>query len=509
MKKNAKFIIVFIISTIIILLFTLYEAKLIKPISWQLIFLTIIITLIVALMSFSIYKEKNFTEDKAFKFVIPLICIMFFVAMPMFRNHDEDTHWLRIYDIANGNLFVPTEYGEIFQEGATNYPATEIPKAVFDIVDREKTAGHNFKELYEYTINEDETIIVALPTEALYSPIQYIPQVTGTLIAKMFTNRPIVMAYMARLFNMITTIIILYFAMKLIPFGKKIFLAVMAIPIAVEGFTSLSSDAMTISIAMLLIAYIFNIIFNKDKKIVTWKDKVILGTLCVIIALCKIVYLPLVGLLLLLPKEKFSSKTNKIVTVIIIIAIATIINLAWLYISSQYLAEYKEGRPVEQVQKLLTNPIEYLQTVFHSINLNGNKYLMSMFGGELGLNEHVILNTVIPYTFMFLCLILGIIDNDIKNKLSKFQNCIIILIILAITALIFTSLYIQWTPTESTSIAGIQGRYFLPILPLAILLMGNLKIKANYKEETIVKFMSITILLTQINVILSILSRNI
>ena len=131
-----------------------------------------------------------------------------------------------------------------------------------------------------------------------------------------------------------------------------------------------------------------------------------------------------------------------------------------------------------------------------------------MFGGELGLNEHVILHTITPYVFLFLCLTLGIIDNDIKHKLSRFQNWIIALIILAITALIFTSLFIQWTPTENTSIAGIQGRYFLPFLPLAILLMGNLKIKADYKEEKTVKFISITILLMQINVILSILSRN-
>lgn len=508
MKKNVKFASVLIITVIILLAFTLYEAELIKPISLQFIFLTIIITAIVILMSVCIYKEKNLTIERAFKFVIPLICIMFFIAMPMFRNHDEDTHWLRIYDIANGNLFVPTEHGHLFQEGATNYPATVIPKAVFDIIDREKTAGHNLRELYQYTINEEETTVVGLPTEALYSPLQYIPQVAGTLIAKIFTNRPIIMAYAARLVNMLTTIVILYFAMKLMPFGKKIFLVIMAIPIAVEGFTSLSSDAMTISIAMLLIAYIFNIIFNYNKKMVTWKDKVILGALCIIIALCKIVYLPLVGLLLLLPREKFTSKKDKIVTIIVLITIATIINLSWLYVSSQYLAEYKEGRPVEQVQKLLTNPIEFFKIVFHSINLNGNKYLMSMFGGELGLNEHVILHTITPYVFLFLCLTLGIIDNDIKHKLSRFQNWIIALIILAITALIFTSLFIQWTPTENTSIAGIQGRYFLPFLPLAILLMGNLKIKADYKEETTVKFISITILLMQINVILSILSRN-
>ncbi len=509
MKKDIKFALVLIISIIILLSFTLYEAGLERTSSIQFITLSITITIMIVIMCVFIYKEKNLNIQKAFLIVIPFICIMFFITMPIFRNHDEDNHWLRIYDIANGNLLVPTEYGHIFQAGATNYPATKVPRAVYDIINREKTAGHNFKELYQYTINEDDTIIVTLSTEALYSPLQYTPQVVGVSIANLFTDRPIIMAYAARLVNIITSIVVLYFAIKLMPFGKKVLLVIMAIPIAVEGFSSLSSDAMTISIAMLIIAYVFNIIFNTEKKKVNIKDKIILLILCIIISLCKIVYLPLVGLLLLLPKEKFTSKKDKIITIVVLILIAMIANLSWLGISSQYLAEYKEGRPIDQVKSIITNPIRYFQILFHSVNINADDYITSMFGGSLGLNEHIILNTITPYVFLFLSLMLGVVDSDIKQRLSKFQNWIIALIILAITVLIFTSLYIQWTPTESTRIAGVQGRYFIPFLPLAILLMGNLKIKAEYKEENIVKFISVTILLTQINVILSILSRNI
>ena len=104
MNKNMKFAITLFIAIIILLAFTVYESKLVQESNIQFIILTIIITAIVVLMCIGIYKEKNLTVEKAFKLIVPLICIMFFVAMPMFRNHDEDTHWLRIYDIANGNL---------------------------------------------------------------------------------------------------------------------------------------------------------------------------------------------------------------------------------------------------------------------------------------------------------------------------------------------------------------------------------------------------------------------
>ena len=99
-----------------------------------------------------------------------------------------------------------------------------------------------------------------------------------------------------------------------------------------------------------------------------------------------------------------------------------------------------------------------------------NHYLEEKFG----LNEHVLLYSVVPYVFCLLSLMVGFLSKDIKNKLSCYQIIIIGLITLAVIGLIFTSLYIQWTKPDQTSIAGVQGRYFLPILPLMILLLRKI-----------------------------------
>ena len=113
--------------------------------------------------------------------------------------------------------------------------------------------------------------------------------------------------------------------------------------------------------------------------------------------------------------------------------------------------------------------------LLYTINCNGSKYLLSMFGGEIGLNDHVILYSVVQYFFFIMSIASGLLNKEIKNKFSIYQTIIIVLIILAIIALVFTSLYIQWTKPEDTSIAGIQGRYFLPILPLILLLLRKTK----------------------------------
>lgn len=383
MQKIKTYLILLVIA-IILLMTTLYQVE-IKGQSRNTIltFIIVAITFFSVMLSAKIYFEKiKIDEMFAFKLIIPIITILFVMAMPIFRSHDEDAHWLRIYDISLGNFFTSTEYGHLFQEGATNYPAAKLPRAVSTVLDKAYD-GSSTKEIFDVKIDEDDEVIYALPTTAIYSPTQYLPQALGVFIARMFTDRPIIMAYAARFMNVIVSFTALYFAIKLMPFGKKILLVAMSIPIALEGFTSLSPDGMTISFSFLFIAYILNLCFKKKNERFTWKQGITVTILGVILALCKIVYLPLVGLVLILPKTKFTSRKKQAITIAIIMCVAIIANLMWLSYSTNYLAEYEEGRPVDQLTKLLSNPIKYLETVIYSIDLNGAKYFLSMFGGEV------------------------------------------------------------------------------------------------------------------------------
>lgn len=331
MRKDIKFYLVLIASVAILLMTTFYQISLLDIQNSQNEFLIIImaamITGIVCLLSICFYKEKDLSVEKACKVLLPIIFILFFICMPMFKNHDEDHHWIRIYDITQGNLLTSTEHGHIFAENSSNYPATELPRAVLDVVDMQYSQSHGIRDLLEVEINKDDKIYVAMPTTAIYAPIQYMPQAIGAYLSDLITDKPIIIAYAARFVNMLFCYTVLYFAIKLMPFEKKIMLATIAIPIAVEGFTSLSPDGMTISMSLLLIAYVLNLVFNKQITKITWKHKITLAFISIVVALCKIVYLPLVGLVLLLPKEKFKSNKEQIITISVIILIAVVINL--------------------------------------------------------------------------------------------------------------------------------------------------------------------------------------
>ena len=498
--KYKNFITIFLI-TFVLLMSVLYQMKIgVEGGNLELTLFVVGLAIFFVGLSLYIINQKKFDEKIAFTILIPIIAMFFIVAMPVFKSHDEDAHWLRIYDISLGNFLTSTEYSELFQEGATNYPAAVLPRAVYGIVDK-SYEGSSSKEIFNIKLNTEDNVIFAMPTTAIYAPIQYLPQAMGVAIARLFTDRPIIMAYVARLMNIIMSFTTLYFAIKFMPFGKKILLVIISIPIALEGFTSLSPDAMTISFSFLFIAYVFHLAFEKKDEKITYKQVGIIAFLGCILALCKIVYLPIVGLVMLLPKTKFSSKKSQIIHITAIIAVAIIINLIWLSISTSYLAEYKEGRPVDQLEMLMSNPIDYLQKLIYSIDLNGAKYFLSMFGGEVGLNEYVNLNSFIPFMFFMLSILATFSNKEDRPSFSRYQIIILLLICVAVIGLIFTSLYLQWTKTESQSIMGIQGRYFIPILPLVLLLLSSLKIKIEYSEVTIIKWITVFILLMQINII--------
>ena len=460
----------------------------------------IVFILGVYIVSSIIYYKKGMKIENIFLMVAPLTCIFFLVTMPTFKNHDEYYHWLKAYEVSQGTLMTPQEdgvQGSMMPEGVSKVFPTDWTTLDYQTM----------KKLLGVKLNEDNKGILNPETATVYSFVQYIPQATGIALARLVTDNVYLITYGGRIVNMIFALLVLYFAIKLMPFGKKLLLIPAMIPIAIEGFTSLSPDAMTISVAFFYIAYILHLAFG-DKEQLGIKEKAILLISSIVIALCKIVYIPLVGLILIIPKEKFKNQgnKNKILNFCVIAGIAVIINLIWLAISSRYLSTFREGDSKIQVLLALQNPILYIQNVLYTFNLNGSNYLLSLFGADLGWGELIKLYSIVPYAFLGIYLFTAITDNELKDKFKRYQIVWISLVVLAIVGLIFTSLYVQWTTVGQTSIAGIQGRYFLPILPLVMLLLGSVvKVKSLYNEEKVTKFVGISILVLQIFTISQIL----
>lgn len=461
------------------------------------IVITLAITVYVIFISIYLRYRKNIKVENIFLITIPVICLFYIICMPTFKNHDEIYHWYRAYEVSTGKLMEEVDGDTL---------GTILPQSISDVTtdDWQSITYAKVMDSLNAELDKENTALLYSETSAVYSFVQYIPQAIGIFITRIFTDKVLLLAYGGRIINMVFSIILIYFAIKKIPFGKKILLLLSFIPIAIEGFSSLSPDAMTISMAFFYIAYILSLAFSKENHIIDGKKIAILTVLSIIMAMCKIVYLPLILLLFIIPKEKFKNE-KKIKNIFIIGAIAVVLNLIWLMVAGIYLSHFREGDSSIQVISILTNPIKYLQNCLYTVNLNGQDYIYSMFGGELGWGELVQLNSTVPYILCFILIWITITDQTIKDKFKLYQKVWITIAAIAVVGLIFTSLYVQWTTIGSDSVLGIQGRYFIPILPLVALLIGSqLKVKTDYSDENTCKTIAIIGVVLQIWAILAI-----
>lgn len=427
---------------------------------------------VISILAYIVGIKKNGESlEKKFLYIAIPIYVLYLLFIPLYVAHDELFHWYRIFEITEGGLLpeiqndstgyvVPSAVGSGLPWGEVRY--IDIIKELADRID------YNNKEF------------ISDVTMSVYSPIQYLPHIIGVIIGKAIFSSPIVISYYGRIFNMVACIALLYFAIKRIPYGKKLIFLISFIPIAIEGFVSLSGDGFTISIAMLFISYILEI-YNSKRKMEK-KDYAILGILGTVIAFCKIVYIPIVLLLIILPKESFGSNKKKYMIIVPLMIFFVCCNLLWLALANPYLNVYTNGKSGYQIKYVLTHPIKYCQNFLYTIQTNGIGYLTEIFGKDMLWSNAVKNNTFVPLILIFLTAYICIND-ELKNRFKLKEIIVILLIILGVVALMFTSLYVQWTRYSSDIIEGVQGRYFLPIISLVFLLIGNFIGKEVKKEN--------------------------
>ena len=456
-----------------------------------------VITLVTFVLLRFLFKDKNIKIEKWYLILGIFIYGMYLFVFPMFTPHDELYHWGRAYEISEGHLT---------SEIHNNKALTEVPRGVASIYQQDYLDikyGSSIKGIHEKIIKGDN-ILFDMKTVSVYSPVQYIPQTIGIIISRIFTNRTLILAYVARIMNAILSLLLMYFAIKLIPFGKRVLFTIGFIPIAIEGFTSMSADAITISVSLLFLSYILYLKANNDIKVLTKKHYLLLLAMGITIALCKIVYIPLMFLLLLLPKEKFKNKKHRILFVASILGISVVSNLVWLKIASGYLKLYDTSG--SQVISVLKHPVNFVQTFFYTFLSKNNSYLYGMLGYELGWGDIIHPHSIIMFALMVLLGINALSDKDMKKKVSAKETIIFAVIAVLITCLIFASLYVQFTPPGYRIIRGVQGRYFLPFLPLIMIVIS--KINMEYKGKINLDMITIIIcLLINISVVLTLFER--
>ncbi len=470
-SKNKMFIALTAVLLVLNLIinFTVYRGDVFDVhFPWKDIFgaSSFVITTVVGLIFSNIIylgmKKKIRLENLYLIVAIP-IGLLFMFCNPLGKVPDEDMHARKAYAISYGNLFsVANEEGR-----ATEKMNPKLEKMVARSVS-------SYKEARELMALDEDSLDKTLEysTMALYSPICHMPQGIGMLVSRIFGANLVVQCYFARLFNMAFSIFLMYMAIKIMPFKKIIVFVLGLLPITMNEFASMSSDALAIGFGIFYISYILRL--KNSEGLLTKKQKVMLVIFSIIMALLKIVYVPVVFIMLLIPKEKYESKGKRRKFLVCTIVAAIIINLVWLAYCSRFLVEYNPGVDGgKQVAGILKNPFGYIFILFRTLNTYAQTFILSLCGEGLG---HYNVQTSVLYVFSSLMLAVVLFfarEEEETVEFSVFDKVVCTIIFLVIAALIYTSLYVQWTEALKPIIYGVQARYFIPILPLASLIIDN------------------------------------
>lgn len=439
--------------------------------------LIILAELIIETGIFAVYillKRKHVPLEKLFLvFAIPL-GLFFLIFLPPGESPDEINHFKRAYAITEGH-FVSEVYDD------TGHAGSKLPDNIQLSLKRmpEKGTYTTVIQKLSEPVSNEETYTNYNNT-SLYHWACYLPQVLGILLGRLFGASFEIMAYLAEMIDFVVWATLIYFAIKLTPKFKSIILFVALLPITLQEATSLAPDALAIGLGIFLTAYICHLTYVRKTKLKPL-EIALLYAMAILVGYCKIVYLPFILLYLIIPHERFGSKRAKWVHAAVLSVLLLALNLTWLSTSSHFLMEFNEGvNTSEQVAGILHNPLRYIAVLFGSLNQNGGFYLTSMLGINLG-SFSFNLPTIFTYLSFAIFILLFAQRND-SLKIKPFERGIFAATFLIIFLLIFTSIYVQWSPVGLPYVDGVQGRYFLPILLLIPIAIASSKPRSPQTE---------------------------
>ena len=470
-------------------------------------------------------------RQTAAMYLVSALCMgmVFSFMTPAYTISDERTHVDAVYILSNRLLGVRDIPGpsrllkracDIDSSIAITMPLTAeryrsverelfgaAPKTNYGTVDTEGSGGHNAAEsasgdpaslsgrhrpsgrerLAAYTRNSLDNVPV----------LCYLPASVGFTAARLMGRNLITMVMAARWLNLLACILVMYMAVRRMPYAGAMMAVIGLFPKTLQQMASCSYDGMVIAGIFLFTAYCLAAAFDKEICIA---DLLVLTLSGIFAASCKGgAYLPVLGMLFLIPAARsgmtIRGKTGlrwylvcaaAAGSAVFLFAGKFVVRLAGMFGRKSGSAVVGAGtKSLYTVSDFIHAPGKLVHIYLNTLYVRSDGILGELVGKNLSQKWYIV------YAFLILA-ILGLLrrftapqkdgmdpDSDKTNESSTGNHiCLsgriwILLLAAASTALIFLSMLIAFTSREMPYIDGLQGRYFIPIAPLPFLAAEN------------------------------------
>lgn len=494
-----------------------------------------------------------------FCFVLAL-GILFSMVLPPYSAPDEQFHINQSFTLAStiydphlpiaqsqihSTIRRPSDQDVIVQDGETTvFTWQHIAKNLLTTSPDPFTATHDFDE---YQVDSSYTM--------------YWISALGVLAGFLLRLGFIPTLFLGRLTNLLFFAFLASWAVKRTPVAKAVFATVALLPMTLHLAASYSRDSNLLALCLLFAALVLDLAFGPTEKI-SWKQLILPALAGLLIAPSKIVYFPLALLVFLIPAARLGRFSKAIKGGFLVLCMVVFLSSAGGTLTlggfvngdtpvaagaassstavqeaepAASVAAESESAPApestassgetagadsapqpaseEPVQDdsvcyslpyILSHPLDTVELVIRSVVEYGDHYVKTLVGGTLSYFDP---GVQIAWTWVAALLILLVLAwLQPGFELPVWAKTVCLLIGLACCGLAVLGC-VSWTPTYYTTIYGLQGRYFLPVLSLLLLARPRRLLLQTDFTRGLVYAVTLVDILVVFNAFLSILAR--
>ncbi len=454
-------------------------------------------------------KRKEKKLEEIYPVAGLLLGLFYLFVLPPLSGPDEISHYISAYQLSShmmgqpansedGHVLVRTQdwflediYGDYEYEVKDGYLTKKEQEDQKEAVVLGRPLKEAVYRLIHEKLRENAPGEIQIEREALgemavspYPPVvttpaAYFPQALGVSLARILKLNSLWLAYMGRICNLLFFVAVTWLAMKRLPFGKEILFGAAVLPMTLHLSASFSYDVWIMAWIFYFTSYCLYLAYDANR--VKIKDVAVLALVMALVGPCKMVYGVFMGLCLLIPVRKFGGWRNWLLSAGCVLGAWA---LVMVVINGQTVSTYVSPETENYIVwaeetgytlgTLLHQPYQTLRIFFNTIMWQAEQYHLTMIGAYLG-NLDLVLD--VPYVLV-MAFTAGLLYLAFRKPgevlvFTGGKRLWVWVLCLSCIGATMLSMLLAWTPQGSQVISGVQGRYFLPFLPVLLMSFKN------------------------------------
>lgn len=412
----------------------------------------------------NLFAQANGSPEYFVLIFILVFGILLTLFIPIGAGTDEETHIGRIWEMSSAE-FIPNKY----LSAGPNYPCAFFETSYYN--DPFYTPISWKKWVSQFKIHIDWSSFCDSPTRSRYFPTMYIFQAFIMGVVGRLLDFPVTLIYYLLRFSYVLIYAALgFFTVRKVPFGKWLFVILLLSPTSLFQASTINIDSINNGVSFAFIAWILFLISSKSggfKK----SEWLITLVLSFFITTIKINALPLLLLLLVVPREKFGSKKWLSLFIGLLILFIAVVSLGWNFLASsdQLFTKTEETYDtLSQIRNIFRNPAHFINSYIYVIKNHFFDFLRDWIGVTGYYSWDLPISLYIIYGITLLMTLFIETNKGVLNKLQKTIILVAFLGSVFSTILIF---YLSYNDPNELEIPGIYGRYFVYLMPLFLILL--------------------------------------